>query len=164
MRRVIATITVEKLSYTWQDPTMIWFFWTRLESMLFSKIQLNKADVQDPVLQEIKKLLSYDKNGGWALFSKGSSMVLNGHSSTVLPSLSEYDDWKEHVPQRGFEGAFKDHHDGLHGAAHTCCRFEFSTTAGRIPDDMRCPECHRLMEKYMTFVCCHDENAISALY
>ncbi|KAM7509859.1 hypothetical protein LguiB_008734 [Lonicera macranthoides] len=164
VRRVIATITVENLSYTWQDQTMIWFFWTRLESMLFSKIQLNKADVRDPVLQEIKKLLSYDKNGGWALFSKGSSVVLNGHHSTVLPSLLEYDDWKVHVPQRGFEGAFKTHHDGLHGASHTCSRFEFSTTAGRIPDDMRCPECHRLMEKYMTFVCCHDEDAIGALY
>lgn len=44
VRRAIATIMVEKLSYCWQDLTTIWFFWTRLESMFFSKIQLGKVD------------------------------------------------------------------------------------------------------------------------
>ena len=50
VRRVINTITQENLSYTWQD-LMVWFFWTRLESMLFSKIQLGKADDNDPMMQ-----------------------------------------------------------------------------------------------------------------
>ncbi|KAM0022764.1 putative sieve element occlusion [Helianthus debilis subsp. tardiflorus] len=36
VRKAIATINVEKLSYCWQDTTLIWFFWTRLESMLIS--------------------------------------------------------------------------------------------------------------------------------
>lgn len=164
VRRATATINVENLSYTWQDPTMIWFFWTRLESMLFSKIQLNKAIDQDPMMQEIKKLLSYDKSGGWALFCKGSSVLVSGHSDTMIPAVSGYDEWKEHIPQKGFEMAFKDYHDMLHVATPPCCRFEFSTHAGRIPDNMRCPECLRHMEKYMTFVCCHDENATTGLY
>ena len=50
VRRVINTITQENLSYTWQD-LMVWFFWTRLKSMLFSKIQLGKADDNDPMMQ-----------------------------------------------------------------------------------------------------------------
>ncbi|KAJ8749931.1 hypothetical protein K2173_013846 [Erythroxylum novogranatense] len=147
VRRVITTITVEKLSYYWQDLTMTWFFWTRLEGMLFSKIQLGKADDHDVVMQEIKKLLSYDKEGGWAVLSKGSDIVVNGHGTTILPTLVEYDTWKEHISEKGFDASFRDHHDKLHGIAHPCCRFEFPITAGRIPETMSCPECQRGMER-----------------
>ncbi|XP_041006403.1 protein SIEVE ELEMENT OCCLUSION B-like isoform X3 [Juglans microcarpa x Juglans regia] len=164
VRRVIATITLEKLSTSWQDQTMIWFFWTRLESMLFSKIQLGKADDHfDPMVQEIKKLLTYDREGGWAVLSKGSSVVVNGHGNTMLPTLLEYDSWKQNVSLHGFDLAFKNHHDMLRGISHPCSRFEFSHVAGKIPEGMRCPECHRGMEKYTTFLCCHDEGILSIL-
>ncbi|CAL1358233.1 unnamed protein product [Linum trigynum] len=156
IRRVLATITVEKLSYFWQDLTMIWFFWTRLESMLFSKIQLGKIDDHDPMMQEIKKLLSYDKEGGWAILSNGSNIISNGHGNTVLTTLIEYDLWKEHIPVKGFDLSFDEHHKKIHGVTYPCCRFEFPNTVGRIPESMRCPECHRTMEKYTTFLCCHD--------
>ncbi|GKV07834.1 hypothetical protein SLEP1_g19546 [Rubroshorea leprosula] len=158
VRRATATITVEKLSYCWQDPTMVWFFWTRLESMLFSKIQLGKADDQDPMMQEIKKVLSYDKEGSWAILCKGSNVVVNGHGTTVLPALLEYDLWKEQVAIKGFDIAFRDHHGKLHDIAHPCCRFEFPMAAGRIPEGMKCPECNRMMEKHITFICCHDDG------
>ncbi|GFY87291.1 sieve element occlusion amino-terminus protein [Actinidia rufa] len=120
-----------------------------LESMLFSKIQLGKADDNDPMMQEIKKLLSYDKSGGWAVLSKGNHVVVNGHSTTMLPTLIDYDLWKEHVTVKGFD------------------RFEFPSTAGRIPDrslGMKCPECLRPMDKYTTFVCCHDDETTDPLY
>ncbi|XP_031380311.1 protein SIEVE ELEMENT OCCLUSION B-like [Punica granatum] len=167
VRRTVTAITVEKLSYCWEDLAMIWFFWTRLESMLFSKIQLGKADDHDIVMQEIKRLLSYDKSGGWAVLAKGSSVVVNGHATTMLPTLVEYDLWKEHVPNKGYDLAFKDHHDKLHGIAYPCCRFEFPSAAGRIPEWMKCPECQRLMDKLTTFLCCHDDakhGTISNLY
>ncbi|KAK3413100.1 hypothetical protein EUGRSUZ_I01711 [Eucalyptus grandis] len=157
VRQVIATINVEKLSYTWQDPTLVWYFWTRIESMLFSKIQLGKVDEDDPMMQQIKRLLSFDKAGGWAILSKGSSITVNGHGTTVLPALLEYDQWKEHVSTKGFDVTFKEHHDKIHNETQPCCRFEFSTMMGRIPESMRCPECQRLMEKLTTFVCCHDD-------
>ncbi|XP_050234229.1 protein SIEVE ELEMENT OCCLUSION B-like [Mercurialis annua] len=157
IQRIIATITVEKLGHYW-DPTMIWFFWTRLESMLFSKIQLGKIDEHDPMMQEIKKLLSYDKEGGWAVLSRGGSVVVNGHSSTMLPTLTEYDLWKEHIGAKGFDMSFKDHHDKLHSLAHPCSRFEFHSMTGRIPERLKCPECLRGMEKYITFRCCHEED------
>ncbi|XP_057491065.1 protein SIEVE ELEMENT OCCLUSION B-like [Actinidia eriantha] len=163
VRRVINTITQENLSYTWQD-LMVWFFWTRLESMLFSKIQLGKADDNDPMMQEVKKLLSYDKSGGWAVLSKGNHVVVNGHSTTMLPTLIDYDLWKEHVTVKGFDRSFKDHHDMHHNRAHPCCRFEFPSTAGRIPLGMKCPECLRPMDKYTTFVCCHDDETTDPLY
>ncbi|KAF8037641.1 hypothetical protein BT93_B0495 [Corymbia citriodora subsp. variegata] len=160
VRRTIATINVEKLSYTWQDLAMVWYFWTRLESMLFSKIQLGKADEDDPVMQQIKRLLSFDKAGGWAVLSRGSSITVNGHGTTVLPALLEYDLWKENVVIKGYDVAFKDHHDKIRDVTQPCCRFEFQSTGGRIPESMRCPECQRLMEKLTTFVCCHDEAVL----
>lgn len=160
VRRAMATINVEKLSYCWQDPAMIWFFWTRLESMLFSKIQVKKTDDhQDPLMQEIKKLLSYDKSGGWALLFKGSYVVTSGHAQTMLSTFQDYEAWKEDVPVKGFDIAFKDYHDRLRVANLPCCRFEFLMAAGRIPDRMTCPECLKHMDKYSTFLCCHDENA-----
>ncbi|KAF8026096.1 hypothetical protein BT93_F2799 [Corymbia citriodora subsp. variegata] len=142
---------------------MMWFFWTRLESMLFSKIQLRKADEFDLLMQQIKRLLSFDKAGGWAVLSKGSSITVNGHMTTILPALLEYDLWKEHVPTKGYDQAFKDHHDKIHDMMHPCSRFEFQTTAGRIPESMRCPDCQRLMEKLTTFACCHDD-AVPTIY
>ncbi|KAK1404416.1 hypothetical protein POM88_004021 [Heracleum sosnowskyi] len=165
VRKAMATITVEKLSYCWQDPTMIWFFWARLESMLFSKIQVKKTDDQlDPLMKEIKKLLSYDKSGSWALLCKGSDIVASGHAQTVLSAFVEYDSWKEYVLVKGFDVAFKEYHDKLHVSNMPCCRFEFLTTAGRIPDAMTCPECLGHMEKYSTFLCCHDVNAMLLPY
>ncbi|XAR51937.1 hypothetical protein NMG60_11006745 [Bertholletia excelsa] len=163
VRRVMATITADNLSHTWQE-LMIWFFWTRLESMLFSKIQLGRADDRDLMMQEIKKLLSFDKTGGWAVLSRGSKVVVNGHSSGMLPTVQQYDLWKEHVPSKGFDQSFYDHYIKLQGDDRPCCRFEFLSTAGKIPESMKCPECNRFMSKYITFLCCHDDNAISGLY
>ncbi|KAK8502857.1 hypothetical protein V6N13_003326 [Hibiscus sabdariffa] len=159
VKKVTAIINAEKLSYVWQDQAMVWFFWTRLESMLFSKIQLGRADDQDPMMQQIKKLLSYDRDGGWAVLSQGSNIVVNGHSTTILPTLGGYDEWSVNVAEKGFDMSFKEYHDKLHDVTPPCCRFEFPTTI-KIPENMRCPECLRVMEKYNTFLCCHDEQGI----
>ncbi|KAG6716115.1 hypothetical protein I3842_04G031000 [Carya illinoinensis] len=127
VRRVLATIAVEKLG---------------------------KADDHgDPMMQEIKKLLSYHRDGGWVVLCKGSSVVVNGHGNSILPTLVEYDKWKEN-----------NHHDLLRGEFFPCCCFEFSHFAGRIPEGMRCPECQRSMEKYTTYLYCHDEGTPNISY
>ncbi|XP_010029068.1 protein SIEVE ELEMENT OCCLUSION B [Eucalyptus grandis] len=163
VQRAIDTINDEKLSSTWQDLTLVWYFWTRLESMFFSKIQLGKVDEHGLLIQQLKRLLSFDKAGGWAILSKGSSIVVNGHRNTVLPALLEYDLWKEHVPTKGYDVAFKEHYEKIRDVAHPCCRFEFQSAGGRIPESLRCPECQRLMEKLTTFVCCH-EKVVPTIY
>ncbi|XP_071740492.1 protein SIEVE ELEMENT OCCLUSION B-like [Rutidosis leptorrhynchoides] len=164
VRRAIATINVEKLGYCWQDTTLIRFFWTRIESMLYSKIQLKRADDQDLIMLQIKKLLSYDKNGSWALLCKGSQILTNGYGLTMLQTPSYFDLWKEHIPTRGFDMSFMDYHDKLQGAMNNCCHFEFPIAAGRIPKGMRCPECHRLMEKHIAFNCCHEQTGLIEPY
>ena len=164
VRKCTTAITVEKLSHCWQDLAMVWFFWTRLESMMFSKIQLGMTVDVDPMLREIKKLISYDKEGGWAVLSKGSFVFVNGHSSTVLPTFIQYNSWRDDVPPKGFEIACMDYHNKLHIDSKPCCRFVFPSDFGKFPDNLKCPECLRIMEKYLTFGCCHEENAINALY
>ncbi|XP_052197896.1 protein SIEVE ELEMENT OCCLUSION B-like isoform X6 [Diospyros lotus] len=163
VRRVTTIIEAENLSYAWQE-LMVWFFWTRLESMLFSKIQLGKVDEHDQMMQEIKKLLSYDKSGGWAVLSRGSEVVVNGHFTTMMSTVVDFDKWKDRVELDGFPTSFKGYHNKLLMDTHPCSRFEFPITAGRIPDNLKCPECQRFMEKFLTFICCHDEDAIAALY
>ncbi|KAK7827954.1 protein sieve element occlusion b [Quercus suber] len=129
VKRVIANIVQEKLSTCWQDSATIWFFWTRLESMLFSKIQLGKDEEHDLVMQQIKS----------------------------------YDQWKDNVPLQGFDVAFQNYVATRRGDSHPCSRFEFSHYAGKIPESMKCPECHHSMEKYTTFLCCHDEGIVPSL-
>ncbi|KAK1440908.1 hypothetical protein QVD17_06741 [Tagetes erecta] len=159
--RAFSTIKIEKLSYCLQDLTILWFFWTRIESMLFSKIQLKHADDQD--LVQIKKLLSYDKDGSWGLPCHGSQILINGHGSAMLQTCVDFDLWKEHIPSRGFGLSFKSYHDKLHGATNNCSRFEFPVVEGSIPESMRCPECHRSMEKHIAFICCHNQTSLPDL-
>ncbi|MED6198858.1 hypothetical protein PIB30_070549 [Stylosanthes scabra] len=161
VQKVLDTITREKLpTHSWQEHSMIWFFWTRLESMLFSKIQLKQADDDtDLVMQEVKKLLSYDKLGGWIVLARGSRIIVNGHATTGLQTLMEYEDiWRVHAERDGFEPGFRNHYGKLHAVDNPCCRFEFSHTMGRIPEKLRCPECRRYMHMLTTFQCCHDET------
>nr|POE75711.1 protein sieve element occlusion b [Quercus suber] len=163
VKRVIANIVQEKLSHCWQDPAMIWFFWTRLESMLFSKFQLGKDEEDDLVMQQIKRMISFDREGTWAVLSRGSSVLVNEHGNILWSALFEYDQWKENVALQGFDAAFQTYVATLRGNSHPCCRFEFSHYAGKIPESMKCPECHHYMEKYTTFLCCHDEGIVPSL-
>ncbi|KAK2991057.1 hypothetical protein RJ640_017212 [Escallonia rubra] len=89
VKEIIQIINMEKLSSCWPDMEIIWFFWTRVESMLLSKIQLEKRDDEDPVLQELKKILDYGKNDvGWAILAKGSTL------------MESSDSWKQQAPPK----------------------------------------------------------------
>ncbi|KAI4350598.1 hypothetical protein L6164_005043 [Bauhinia variegata] len=160
VRRVLDTVVLEKLpTHYWLVQSMIWFFWARLESMLFSKFQLQQADDHDIVMQEIQKLLCYDKHDGCFILAKGFSILVNGLANTGLQTLMEYDMWKEQADREGYGLAFEQHYRKLHTVvAAPCCRFEFSEAMGRIPDKLRCPECQRQMRILTTFQCRHDDN------
>ncbi|KAL8139870.1 hypothetical protein V2J09_005891 [Rumex salicifolius] len=165
VRKICAAIDSdpEVVSSFWSDPPMVWFFWKRIESMLFSKMELKKADDHsDVIIQEVKKILSYDKfPGGWALLSRGSEVILHGQMSTVLTALLRYERetpfWKKTVPPLTFPEAFRQQTSSIHVQDLPCCRFEFPAVAD--PVGLLCPECHRSMDKHTTFVCCHEGPA-----
>ncbi|OVA17625.1 Sieve element occlusion [Macleaya cordata] len=156
VRKNIATITFEKLGHCWQDLTSIWFFWVRLESMWYSKMQLGKTVENDSIMQEIMSMMSFDgSDQGWALFSRGTSEMAKGKGETILTSLTQFDAWKGDVEQKGFINALKDHLLQIH-PPHHCNRLILPGTAGRIPEMVVCAECGRPMEKFIMYRCCTD--------
>ncbi|KAI3886115.1 hypothetical protein MKX03_029834 [Papaver bracteatum] len=71
VRKNITIISLEKLSYCWQDLTSIWFFWVRLESMWYSKMQL-----------VLTSLTQFDS---WKIYveEKGFLHAMNDHLHTL---------------------------------------------------------------------------------
>ncbi|KAJ0075851.1 hypothetical protein Patl1_33318 [Pistacia atlantica] len=105
----IDTITVEKLSHSLQEYQQVWFFWQRLESMWHSKTQLGCTVENDPILQEINSLLSFDKNHeGWAVFCRGTAMA-KAKGETILQCLKDFDSWKTHMEDKDFVTALNHH-------------------------------------------------------
>ena len=158
VQRVIDTITSEKLGFCLQEQSR-WMFWTRLESMLSSKIQVVEDEEKDLVLREIRKLLRYRRWGEWAMLCKGSHVVVLEHGKKMLRTLLEYDEWKENVILHGFDMAYKKYRPFLDDDVSdpSCYRFDFLHTSSsdrKIPERMKCPKCRRYMEKYTTFLCC----------
>ncbi|KAB5521022.1 hypothetical protein DKX38_025341 [Salix brachista] len=148
----------------------------------------NKTDLVEKRLWRAKILnggqlltLSLDKDSGSGFRSKNEiektiatinrrieqmelAMKTKEDRTTILPTLVEYEFWKDQVPVKGFDLALQDHHRTIHGISHPCCRFDFPMTMGRIPETMKCPECNRAMEKFSTFLCCHDEVIPDVLF
>ncbi|KAJ0074732.1 hypothetical protein Patl1_33303 [Pistacia atlantica] len=76
VRKNIYTIIMEKLSHSLQEYHQVWLFWKRLGSMWHSKMQLSCMVENDPIIQEINTLLSFDKSDeGWAVFGRGSALA-----------------------------------------------------------------------------------------
>ncbi|OWM89700.1 protein SIEVE ELEMENT OCCLUSION B-like [Punica granatum] len=156
VRRNNAAIMQEKLSHTLPDLTLIWFFWVRLESMWHSKVQTGKSVENDPIMQEIMTMLTYDgSDQGWAVISRGSAEMAKAKGDTIVTTLKDYDNWKEKAHQKGFVPALKDRLQELH-TPHHCTRLILPGTAGRIPERVVCAECGRAMEKFIMYRCCTD--------
>lgn len=154
-RRIISTISVEKLSHTLPDPTLIWFFWVRLESMWHSKMKFGRKVQQDPIMQEIVTMLSFDgSDQGWAVISRGPHMA-KAKDETILKCLTEYTTWEPNVPEKSFVVAMNDYLNE-NRPPHHCNRLILPGEAGRIPEKVVCAECGRRMEEFIMYRCCTD--------
>lgn len=129
-------------------------FWTQVEGLFVTKINKTK----DIVTQQVEKLLSYKSETGWALLIKGPFVVAVGHGTTVLKTVAEFEKWKELVIKKGFEFAFKEYLDKVSSSLHICSHLQIPNINGKIPDTIECPECHRTMEVFISYKCCHNGN------
>ncbi|GAB4829298.1 hypothetical protein Ancab_018967 [Ancistrocladus abbreviatus] len=155
VRRNSSTIIEQTLSHT-LDLTLIWFFWVRLESMWHSKVQHGKSVENDPIMQEIVTMLSFDgSDQGWAVISRGSAEMAKGKGDTILTCLNEFDEWKEEAQLKGLVQALNDYLRKLH-TPHHCNRLILPGTTGSIPERVVCAECGRQMEKFIMYRCCTD--------
>ncbi|KAF5476669.1 hypothetical protein F2P56_003384 [Juglans regia] len=153
-------ISTEQLSQIWPDLTFIWFFWTRLESMLYSKMQNGKTVENDPIMEEVMTMLSFDgSDKGWAVVCGGipgpEEIIARGNGEIALKTLEDFENWKVDAEQNGFVPAFKERLRKLHTPQH-CNRLILPGITGEIPERIVCAECHRPMEKYFMYRCCTD--------
>ncbi|KVH98997.1 hypothetical protein Ccrd_022800 [Cynara cardunculus var. scolymus] len=156
IRKISATVSEEKLSHTWPDPTSVWYFWTRLESMLYSKIQHGKSFENDPIMKEVMTMMSFDgSDQGWALICRGSSEMTRAKADLALTSLTQYENWEGDAQEIGFVPALKAYLAKLHTPQH-CNRLILPGISGGIPEVVVCSECGRTMEKFFMFRCCTD--------
>jgi hypothetical protein len=151
-----STIVAEKLSHVLPDPMLIWFFWVRLESMWYSKVQHGKSVENDTIMQEIMTMLSFDgSDQGWAVISKGSAEMARAKGDSILPALNDFNDWKDNAAEIGFVQALNQHLTDKR-TPHHCNRLILPGTAGSIPERVVCAECGRAMEKFLMYRCCTD--------
>jgi hypothetical protein len=130
-------------------------FWNKIESLFFSA-KIDRETEPDTVTQEIRKLLSFKNESGWAILSKGSRVVVSD-GTIILKVLDEFEKWKGYVRASRFETCFKEYHKLVEGD-RPCCSVDIPFTAEKIPKLMKCPHCPRVMENYVSFKCCHIDG------
>ncbi|KAI4383582.1 hypothetical protein MLD38_009400 [Melastoma candidum] len=154
VRRNNDVIAAEKLSHTLPDITLIWFFWVRLESMWHSKVQLGKTVDNDPIMQEVMTMLTFDgTEKGWGVITTGGKEAAKSKGDVMLKGLTEYDSWKGQVSKIGFVAALDDHLHDIR-SSHHCNSLILPSAAGNIPETVVCAECGRAMNKYIMYRCC----------
>ncbi|XP_052180696.1 protein SIEVE ELEMENT OCCLUSION B-like [Diospyros lotus] len=156
VRRITDIIAAENLSHFWSEPMYIWYFWTRLESMLYSKLQLGKTIENDQIMREVLILLSYDgSHPGWAIIGKGSDEMARGKDDMMLKILTEFKTWEEEARNLGFVPALIEMLRKLHSPQH-CNRLILPGMISGVPEKIVCAECGRPMEKFYMYRCCTD--------
>ncbi|CAJ1976490.1 unnamed protein product [Sphenostylis stenocarpa] len=154
-----AKISIELFCVEKEDKSLVKRFWSGIESLFVTKVH----KPVDAVTQEVQKMLSYKNETGWALLSKGSSVVVSGHGTTILKTVAEFEKWKELVIKKGFELSFKEYHDKIEVTTHRCSHLEIPNVAGKLPETIKCPDCPRVMEIFISYKCCHNENTSNAI-
>lgn len=90
-----------------KDNSLINRFWNSVDSWFEPKVHKNIDDVPE----EVKKMLAYRNEGGWALLLKGSSLVLSGYGGTIMKTVAEFERWKGSMLMNGFEFSVKEYHN-----------------------------------------------------
>lgn len=156
VRKINKSIYEENLSNILADPTIIWFFWVRLESMWHSKLQQNKTVETDQIMMEIMRILSYDSSDqGWAVISQGTIKMTQGKGDSFLKCVNEFDEWKENVNEKGVLPAMDEYIQGIQ-QPHHCNRLILPGVDGTVPDKIVCAECGETMEKFYMYRCCNE--------
>lgn len=156
LERITNNIEAEKLSQYWPDHTSTWFFWSRLESMRFSKTRHGMSPETDQIMREVQTILSYDSSDqGWIIFWKGPTERARANGKLALSTLQEFNDWQQQAIDQGFVPALDDELRRRHKPQH-CISLVLPVTGFDIPEKVTCADCGREMERFVMFRCCED--------
>ncbi|KAK7278471.1 hypothetical protein RJT34_23500 [Clitoria ternatea] len=151
-------ISIELCCLDFEHQNIVSRFWSGVESLFVTKMHMKTNNVT----KEVQKLLSYKNESGWAVLTKGSSVILSGHGNTILKIVQEFDKWKEQMVKNDLEISIREQYEKVVKITHRCSHLEIPNVAGKIPDTIECPECHRAMEVFIKYKCCHKESSLNA--
>ncbi|KAG4397654.1 hypothetical protein AAZX31_10G175700 [Glycine max] len=150
-----ANISIEWLCVEKEDRSVMRRFWGGIESLFVTKV--HKA--VDAVTLEVQKMLSYKNEAGWSLLiSEGSSVVVCGHGKTITDTVEGFQNWKGSLTKKGFGLSFQGYHQKIVDITHRCSYLEISNVSGRLPETIKCPDCPRIMEIFVSYKCCHNNT------
>ncbi|KAL2325103.1 hypothetical protein Fmac_024161 [Flemingia macrophylla] len=149
-----AKIYIDLFSLEKEEKSLEKRFWSGIESLFVTMVH----KTVDAATQEVQKILSYKNESGWAFLCKGPAVVESGHGNTMLKTLAEFGSWKEDVIKKSFEYSFKEFHDKIEATTHRCSHLEIHNVVGKLPETIKCPECPKAMQIFITYKCCHNEN------
>lgn len=154
VKKTIGLINEKQISHAWPDAS-VWFFWNRLESMLFSKSQHGKTSETDAIKQEVMTILGYDgSESGWAVFFFGPTEMVRAKGDKVLSSMQSFGEWEDNAKESGLVPALRKHLEKTTDDHH-CTRLILpGNSGGSIPEKVVCAECGRPMEMYFMYRCC----------
>ncbi|XP_031475018.1 protein SIEVE ELEMENT OCCLUSION B-like [Nymphaea colorata] len=151
-QQIIDTLSKERIGESKVDIGLIGFFWTRLECMLHSLMQIRKKSaVQD----KVTLLLTRGSSGrGWALLLKGNGKWFQGDGSALLSQLADFKSWKNEIPTKGFIDAIDASYERYF--KQQCLNL---LLPGSSPiRQVTCPCCTKNMETLLLFRCCNDRH------
>uniref|UniRef100_A0A7N2L7I1 Protein SIEVE ELEMENT OCCLUSION B n=2 Tax=Quercus lobata TaxID=97700 RepID=A0A7N2L7I1_QUELO len=141
-----------------QDDNILKRFWNRIKNLFTSRAQ--RETKMDSVKLHIEKLISYKKKKKeWAVLSQGSSIIVIS-GKTMLKVLVEFGSWKQSLKEKDFQSAFIEYHNKvLVPDDQICHHMKIPYNTAKIPETMECSHCHRIMDTYISFKCCHKDGA-----
>ncbi|KAE8671003.1 Detected protein of unknown function [Hibiscus syriacus] len=136
-----------------------WRFWTRLESILYSKIRHGKTVTNyktDIVIQEALKVVGHGVKGeAWAIFSMGPDTMVTTDGGTGLAIMSNYQKWRQDTTGLRFLEGLKHYKGVISSDVHGCIKVHLPVLGG-VPGIMVCPECSKVMDMFYTYRCCDE--------
>ena len=157
MKKIMEVINSEKLVHTLPDLTQVWYFWTRLESMLYSKMHHCENAENDTIVKEVMSVLSFDGGDqGWVFIGSGSkTATVKGKGKVILSCFSRYKEWEERHKKDGFLAALLEFFLREFQPPNHCNHLVLPSIEGAgVPKVVACVDCGRPMEKYILYRCC----------
>ena len=141
-----------------QDDNILKRFWNKIKNLFTSRAQ--RETRMDSVMLHIEKLISYKKKKKeWAVLSQGSSIILIS-GKKMLTVLEKFDSWKQRLEEKDFQSVFIEYHkEVLKPDDQICHHMKIPYNTAKIPETMECSHCHRVMDTYISFKCCHNDGA-----
>lgn len=133
------------------DPATMFRFWMAQRSFFVLKHQLQGSTAAE----DITRLISYENEHGWAIITKGPTVVFVGGGEVILKAVEEFQAWKKNLRRVGFSDSFKDYFDELTSRSSHCTHVNIIGYSGWIPLIVTCPLCRRYMGSGIRFTCCH---------